>query len=56
MNIVNILNKYQPEHMIRDLVFIEHIGSKGVVNIKTGLVEQVDDFEKCEGSNYESKT
>ena len=50
MNIVNILNKYQPEHMIRDLVFIEHIGSKGVVNIKTGLVEQVNDFENAKAA------
>lgn len=44
-NIVNLLNKYQPEQRVRDLVFIEHIGDTEVVNEETGKVETVNDYE-----------
>lgn len=49
-NIANLLNKYQPEKMIRDLVFIEHIAETEVVNTDTGLVEKVNDYEQAKAA------
>lgn len=47
MVITELLNQYQPETMIRDLVFIEHIGETEVVNSETGMVEKVNDYEQA---------
>ena len=49
-NITNILRTYQPETMIRDLVFIEHISEVTVFNPTTGLVEKVNDYEQAKES------
>lgn len=48
--IATLLNKYQPESMVRDLVFIEHIGETEVVNTETGLVEKVNDYEQAKAA------
>ena len=46
-DIANVLRTYQPDKMIRDLVFIEHVGEVTVFNSKTGLVEKVNDYEQA---------
>lgn len=46
-NIAALLNKYQPEKFIRDLVFIEHIGDTEVLNTETGMLETVNDYEQA---------
>lgn len=49
-NITTLLNKYQPEKMVRDLVFIEHIGEVEIVNPATGLVEKINDYEQAKAA------
>ena len=49
-NVVNLLNRYQSEKFIRDLVFIEHIGETEVANETTGLIEKVNDFEQAKAA------
>lgn len=45
MAIANLLNTYQPETMIRDLVFIENIGETEYVDPATGMVRRINDEE-----------
>ena len=49
-NIATLLNNYQPEKMVRDLVFIEHIGETEIVNSVTGLVEKINDYEQAKAA------
>ncbi len=50
MAIATLLNKYQPGVMVRDLVFIEHIGEVDIYNETTGTVEKINDYEQAKAA------
>lgn len=50
MAIATLLNKYQPSSMVRDLVFIEHIGEVDIYNEATGTVEKINDYEQAKAA------